>query len=459
MPESRKIRERKKMIIGMLREAYGPVHSRSIIEEVSKKEGKTVGKSVITDNINSLRNDGFEIVSYNDGYILKESENVIGDDDACLEAYDEVTEDTVTEWLVLLVLEKEHDRYMPVEEIHTKYQEIAGNISNTRLRTHLSRLEQLGYISRYSVEEMRLKVFPDSNTDEKASNKLFFHVNEGAPAPVFIDLDDLLDFNNYYIDRGYATELRETLEDIRKKIALVSSDINEEESGAFRSFGRINDIPQEQMEKLDIILSLPFREHALYIRYKEKDEEKDCLFKTALLVFSVETNGFYLIGEAKKGGKKRKKWKPIVFRTESVLRAAYDKDTKNDIYESVRYKTIFRKMWSVVIDDPVHVEVWFEDVPYVRRQIEALARVRKDTAKVSFPLNKVDGQWIKYSDEMVGVNAFMRFVRGLGSSALIIRPEADREHMIKKTEELLEKYEELHKEWEDTQTHFTGSQD
>jgi len=439
-----KVRERKKMIIEMLRAADGGIHGGQIIQEVSAREGKPVTKSVISENIKALKNVGFNIESTNNGgYILKESEAVIDASGIADEDYEPANKDTAEQWLLLLIFEKEHDRYMSVEDIHLAYEDMAGKISDTKLRSHLAKLEKLRFISKYSFEEIRSRSFLDEDTEGKAPNKRFYHISENAPVPGLIYKDDLMEFNGYYSDRGYDSELKETLKAIRKKIAFVSPETEDPESGAIRTFGRKNDIPDELTDRLDFFLSLPFKELALNIRYREKDNEKDYCFKTALIVFSVETNSFYLIGEAKH----EEGWSRIVFSPERVVKAVADKNTKNDIYESRKYKRLFRQMWSVVTEEPTHVEVWFEDMPYIKRQIDILKNARAGTAKVSYPVNQGTGGWIKYKDDIIGVDAFMRFVRGMGSSAVIMEPKSARAHMIKKTEELLGKYKELHEEY------------
>ena len=440
MAGRQQVQERKKMIIELLRAADGGIHGGQIIQEVSAREGKPVTKSVISENIKALKNVGFNIESTNNGgYILKESEAVIDASGIADEDYEPANKDTAEQWLLLLIFEKEHDRYMSVEDIHLAYEDMVGKISDTKLRSHLAKLEKLRFISKYSFEEIRSRSFLDEDTEGKAPNKRFYHISENAPVPGLIYKDDLMEFNGYYSDRGYDSELKETLKAIRKKIAFVSPETEDPESGAIRTFGRKNDISDELTDKLDFILSLPFKELALNIRYREKDNEKDYCFKTALIVFSVETNSFYLIGEAKH----EEGWSRIVFRPERVVKAVADKNTKNDIYESRKYKRLFRQMWSVVTEEPTHVEVWFEDMPYIKRQIDILKNARAGTAKVSYPT----GGWIKYKDDIIGVDAFMRFVRGMGSSAIIIEPESARAHMIKKTEELLGKYKELHEEY------------
>ncbi len=443
MAGRQEVRERKKMIIEILR-AAGGIRGEQLIQEIIKRGGSSIKKNTLTDNINGLRKEGFNIEStQNGGYILKESEAMIDASGIADEDYEPANKDTAEQWLLLLIFEKEHDRYMSVEDIHLAYEDMAGKISDTKLRTHLAKLEKLRFISKYSFEEIRSRSHLDEDTDGKAPNKRFYHISENAPVPGLIYKDDLMEFNGYYSDRGYDSELKETLKAIRKKIAFVSPETEDPESGAIRTFGRKNDISDELTDKLDFILSLPFKELALNIRYREKDNEKDYCFKTALIVFSVETNSFYLIGEAKN----EEGWSRIVFRPERVVKAVADKNTKNDIYESRKYKRLFRQMWSVVTEEPTHVEVWFEDMPYIKRQIDILKNARAGTAKVSYPVNQGTGGWIKYKDDIIGVDAFMRFVRGMGSSAVIIEPARAREHMIKKTEELLEKYKELHEEY------------
>ncbi len=438
MSAAERIRDRKKLIIEMLTRARGNrVLGGDIRNKIRESLGKDVSKATLSSDIKALVNEGYEIISGTEGYRLlnpeydpKRSERAV---------FESVTADILARWLIMVILSEGYDRYMSAQEIMCRYREMTDSISLSKLKEHLSVLESLQYISRHTRQEAWEAGQTFRNVPGDGDNKAFYHICNNAPVISFIDREAVMDFNAYFHDGGYAGELESILKKINDKIAAVSTEIYTEGSGAYRSTGKRNDIPRDMLDKLNKILGMPFRKNALEIKYREKEGVRDHLFKTALIIFNVETNGFYLLGETRRRGR----WLRKNLRLSEVTDISADVSIRNDIYESRKYREIFNKMWSSAPDEPADVEVIFEETPEILEKIKVLRKARKDTAIISFTKD-VDGTGlIRYRDRIMGTHDFLRSVRSLGDAAVIIKPEKSRAHLITRTREMLEGYRKI----------------
>ncbi len=474
MSVAEKIRERRKLITDMLiRAPENRVYGADIRKAIMKSSGKDISKATLSSDIKTLVHEGYEIVSDTEGYRLLNPE--FNPSEPETDGFEPVTRDTVARWFIMVILSGGCDRYMSALDIYNEYVNVAAPVSKSKMKRLLDGLVDMKYISRHTINDLIESGESLPEDSGRSSNKLFYHICDSAPVISFIDKEAVMDFNAYYYDGGYAEELGTTLKTINEKIAAVSPDIYEEASGVYKSTGRRNDIPEESAQKLDELLGLPFGKYALDIKYREKEKTKDYIFKTALVIFNVETNAFYLLGEVKAKGK----WVRKNLKFSAVKEMSVNVTVSNDIYESRRYRDIFSKMWSAAPDEPCEVEVLFEDRPEIRDMVRSLKKARNETAEVTFihgnskpelyagkqdinegkkETGKQEGNspaagsylkgsnvtgWIRYSDKIMGTHDFLRVVRSLGDAAVIVKPEKSREHLIARTKEMIEGYREI----------------
>ena len=83
--------------------------------------------------------------------------------------------------------------------------------------------------------------------------------------------------------------------------------------------------------------------------------------------------------------------------------------------------------------------------------------MRGETAQVIYPPKDDEYEKIVYRDRIIGFNDFLPYIRSMGSSAVIIRPEPARQVMIERTKEIIDNYKELHEKWEKQQKDLKGS--
>ena len=452
MASGGEMKRRKEFLLKLLKSSGDEyVKGAYLREQLSKHLHQNIGKTTLTDTFSDMRAEGYSIESSPRGFRLAQTGEAPepDDEDEDIDDYTPSDDDTVTRWLIMLIFAKERNRYLSFSDLYEEYCELTKAISETALRGHLGELCKMRYITEISLKELKASGHLPGNTGAQPSNKRFFRLTETAPVPAFIDEDELSVFNEYFYEKGYDTELGEVLKKINDKASEVIPDIYTEGSVAYRASGRKTDIAPEMTGKLNEFLSLPFAECAVNVKYEEKTTLREYVFKTALVMFNVETGSFYLLGEVKE----KRNWRRKNFRLELIREmnvSEESKKIKNDIFESTRYMSIFRQMWSVAPDEPAFTEVHFENLPYIARQVREIAQARKDTARVRF--SKEEGEWIVYEDEIIGLHDFLRFVRSLGSSAVVVSPEGSRQHIIEKTKQTIENYRELHEKWKSTQT-------
>lgn len=434
MADKGTVKKRKELISDILIKAGDRfVSGVEIRQEIEKKFGKGVSKGVLSENIKELKKEGFEIESGTSGYRYRGSRDSLVQTDEelmLMDEYEPSTADVVAEWLIMLVFAKERDRLIDIKTIKKECNELTSFIKQSSIREHVNVLVQKGYLSVRGGEDKN-EIFDQPTS----AGSRYYQLTESAPVITVIDEEALEEFNEYYYDRGYESELRDVLTGINEKATAVSPTLYTGNSGSIRSFGRKNDIPERLTQKLEKILHLDFKKHALDIEYEEKEEIRKYIFNTALIIFNVETNTFYLLGEALD---RRKRWGRKFFKLELVREAVVNTEVKNTIYESKKYKELFGKMWSCAPDEPKEIEVLFRNDDEIKGFVKVLAEARKDTAEIS-----LEGKHIRYSDSIIGLHDFLRTVRSLGEAAEIIKPEGSRKHMIEKTKDIINCYKEI----------------
>ena len=444
--------KRKEVILKLLSESEGKwVSIKQMIDEIERVEGKRRAKSTISDNLDKLIEEGYPIErGGRKGFRLSGDDGMLQYED--ITGYEMLTEKMVEAWLLLFWLNEEKG-FFTFKRINDKY--LSDKIdmitdNDTGLRKRLDLLEEKGFITKSKKED--IGVLLTENQKAVGNGTCYYMISESAPLLTLISEDDALDFGYYYTDTGYAGELRESLGEINMKLDRVFTDFPTECSGTYRTTGRLNKISDELMQKFESFLRLPFKSKAVCIDQKNTGVRT---IKTGLLIFSMDTNMIYLVGEQTDAPQDSAR-RYISVRLEDIKKAT-ESDIPNDIYESSLYMELYRKMIGVTTDDPEDVEIHFENQPYVRRKVEILQRLRSETAEVEYPPENDTDSWIIYRDRIIGLNSAMPYIRSFGSSVVVVQPERIRCQILEKTKEIIENYKELHKIWEKEQADMKGS--
>lgn len=445
--------KRKEAILRLLSEAGDKwVSIRQMIDEIELIEGKRRAKSTISENIDKLIEEGYPIEKGGvKGFRIAEDDTMLQYDD--ISGYEMLTDKMVENWLLLVLLNEEKGFFTFNRIIEKHFRDKIDMITDneTGLRQRLDTLEENGFITKSKKEDISVLL----TEKEKAvgNGTCYYMLSESASVLTLISEDDAFEFGYFYTDSGYAGELRDVLGSINAKLDFVFTDFPTECSGTYRTTGRVNKISEDLMEKLESFLKLPFKSKAVIIKQKGLKGSKT--IKTGIIVFSIETNMLYLIGEeiyGPKGGSN----KYVVVRFDSIIKAT-ESNKPNNVYESAFYMELLKKMWGVTPGEPEEVEIHFENMPYVRDKVKKLQKLRGETALVTFPPVEDVNSWIIYKDRIIGLNAAMPYIRSMGSSAVVVRPERIRNLILEKTKETIDNYRELHEKWEKEQEDTKGS--
>lgn len=433
--------ERKKLILQMLSEGRR-ISLAEIMDRWSVVTGKPPlnSKGTIAADIKKLRDEGYNIDSSRSGYLLIKDENVMTAD--IPDDYVLPDKDVFNEWFIMHILQQRYDQYISLDKLKQDIDNwfVDFEMSDNMLRKCLDRLEQLQYIEVSGKNELGTVV---SLTDREWTNGLeyapddkeFYHLLESAPILSLINEDDLFKCYENFEYKGSSTELADELEILNDKILQVLPDIDPMTADLLRTAGRKNHIPGEMKEKLEEFLKLPFKTEELMISYPFVEGEKEIRFMTGIIVYSLEKNELYLVGESEE--------KLQLLRFDRIIEVKPGECRKNEVFLSEKYMKMFEESWSVPAEEEDDVEIRFQNVSSVRGFAEDLEEARNKTANVVYPEEKDKDSWIIYTDKIKGINDLLPHIRSYGSSAVIIKPERIRKGMIDKTAELIEKYKEV----------------
>ena len=460
-----KLKKRKELILKIISEAGEKgVSLDQVIDGIEHAEGVRKGRGTISDNIKVLIKEGHPIKhkGADKRYYIADDESRISYED--ITGYEMLTEKMVISWLIMFFMEREK-RFVTFKDIEEFYTEkILDDSENhlsdwkpeikendSTLRNILKDLQNKGYITINDKADISaLLTYEDR---QKEDNTRFYSLSDSAPVITPISEDDSYDFSDYYNNGGYSGELREVLNKISEKFEKIFFDYGTEIYDSYITTGRINKISEGLLEKLNMFLRLPIKTRAVLVKHAGNPEGDR--IKTGIIIFSTEKNMLYIIGE-KTERKTEDKRDFTVIRMDKII-SAEALEEKNDIYESNFYLELRKKMWGVTPEEPVDTEILFDNVPYVRKKVERLQRLRGETARVIYPPKDDEYEKIVYRDRIIGFNDFLPYIRSMGSSAVIIRPEPARQVMIERTKEIIDNYKELHEKWEKQQKDLKGS--
>ncbi len=324
--KEREIIKRKTLILQMLSEGRR-ISPTEIINRWSEVSGKPPlsSKGTITSDINRLKEEGYNIDSNRSGYLLVRDENVmtaeLPDDYILPDKY------VVKEWLIMHIMQQRYDQYITYEKLKEKIEERFEDfdISDHMLRKCLERLEQLQYIEVCGKSEAGAVVSETKEQKEKGdrsapSNRRYYHLTESAPVLSLIHEENLINFFDYSVYEGISTELTEELKKINEKIVQVLPEMEDSGADIIRTAGRKNRIPGEKKKKLEDFLKLPFKKEELLISYPCNDGLTEIRFMTGIIVYCVEKNELYLLGEADE--------KPLVLRFDRIKMSRREANVK-----------------------------------------------------------------------------------------------------------------------------------
>ena len=406
-----------------------------------------ISKSRLSELINAIRSDGYEIITPNrSGIVRLESAKIINTD---------ITPKEVRQWLIILTLSKlgtatyielicgilsiadstylydgisTDDNYsdMDILEYLKEYNsgakyDIDQNLPLPTFRKDLRALIQDGFI-----EKKRMQY--------KGGIHVIYSISEKSPAILFESEDELFDFMSFYDTFKNSFSNTKPLETLYKKGANIYDWTSYDSSTQI--YGKSNRIDKQQLKYLNNFVKYPYKTKTLEINYLARDEAMKLTISSGLLFYSVETNCFYLLC--------------FNMDNKSIMQLRLDRiasiregDEKNKKYRSNTFLNIYEEMFSASFEpEKTHVKVIFQDFGNIKERLSALHNKRKFSKLYDIsPLSEEIPHSIMYEDDLRGVSAFARYLRSFGSSALVLEPSSLQALMIQSNQLTLKNYE------------------
>ena len=406
-----------------------------------------ISKSRLSELINAIRSDGYEIITPNrSGIVRLESAKIINTD---------ITPKEVRQWLIILTLSKlgtatyielicgilsiadstylydkisTDDNYsdMDILEYLKEYNsgakyDIDQNLPLPTFRKDLRDLIQDGFIEKNRVQY-------------KGGIHVIYSISEKSPAILFESEDELFDFMSFYDTFKNSFSNTKPLETLYKKCANIYDWASYDSSTQI--YGKSNRIDKQQLKYLNNFVKYPYKTKTLEITYLARDEAMKLTISSGLLFYSVETNSFYLLC--------------FNMDNKSIMQLRLDRivsiregDEKNKKYRSNTFLNIYEEMFSASFEpEKTHVKVIFQDFGNIKERLSALHNKRKFSKLYDIsPLSEEIPHSIMYEDDLRGVSAFARYLRSFGSSALVLEPSSLQALMIQSNQLTLKNYE------------------
>lgn len=406
-----------------------------------------ISKSRLSELINAIRSDGYEIITPNrSGIVRLESTKIINTD---------ITPKEVRQWLIILTLSKlgtatyielicgilsiadstylydgisTDNNYsdMDILEYLKEYNsgakyDIDQNLPLPTFRKDLRALIQDGFI-----EKKRMQY--------KGGIHVIYSISEKSPAILFESEDELFDFMSFYDTFKNSFSNTKPLETLYKKCAHIYDWASYDSSTQI--YGKSNRIDKQQLKCLNNFVKYPYKTKTLEINYLARDEAMKLTISSGLLFYSVETNCFYLLC--------------FNMDNKSIMQLRLDRmasiregDEKNKKYRSNTFLNIYEEMFSASFEpEKTHVKVIFQDFGNIKERLSALHNKRKFSKLYDIsPLSEEIPHSIIYEDDLRGVSAFARYLRSFGSSALVLEPSSLQALMIQSNQLTLKNYE------------------
>lgn len=184
------------------------------------------------------------------------------------------------------------------------------------------------------------------------------------------------------------------------------------------------------------LLAVPYMEKALSLTYKNRNgEQVEKRIKVGMLLYSASLDCTYVMGENVDDENDIS-----CLRIAGMEEIHAIDDVPNDVYNSEKYREIYKKMFGIGYGDVENVEIAFADKHYVKSVFDKLYSERKKQGGDPAIFKRDDGRWV-YKDEVIGANNLLPYIRRLRfDNCEVIRPARMRAEMKRSAERILNRY-------------------
>jgi biotin operon repressor len=417
-------------------------------DEIISQTG--ISKSRLSELINEIRAEGYEIITPNRSGIVR------------LEATSGITRDIsskdVRQWLIILALSKSKSGTATYIELVCLILSIAdsgylyntiytdNNYSDNDILEYLQNCnpctrDDIDYFLPLSTLRKDLQELVNSGVIDKKRTRykeemhVVYSISEKSPSILFESDEEMFDFMTFYDNFKNSLSNTEPLDSLYKKSANIYD--WESYDSATRIYGKSNRIDKTQINYLNKFVKYPYKKKTLNIEYLGHEGKITLNIGTGLIFYSSETNCFYILCQN------------II--DESIMQLRLDRICNiqegyglNTNYRSSKFLTIYEEMFSASFDsESTHVKVLFEDFGNIKERLTSLHTKREHSKLYEVkPLSDDLPHTIVYEDDLRGIFSFSRYLRSFGSSAIVLEPLELRDLMIQSSKKILKNYKE-----------------
>lgn len=397
-----KVDTRRKNLLAYITE-HGSVSTRELQEVFQIK------KATLSEDITALKAQGIPLQTPR-GFVTIETT------DTTSAYYEAITDSTIRQWLILLIL-SQHKQAMTFQALFNNYEEHNGEYcSADTLHKDLQALQQNEYI-RYNATNHSYQL--------TAYNRY-----------IMPNSDELEPFCYKYAQQQEAHSSDLELKRFHRTAVILLCGFEEKDSYKpsqnYMVHGKRSILDATSQHGFEKLCEHPYDTKVLNIRFQtRKGDRLSINLAIGLIVYSVEKNRLYLLGESSSGR--------TIIPIDSIIEYRVTEE-KNPVFLSRQYQDIFREMFSLSVDDAVAVRVRFDNYPFVRDKINQLHKQRPNSRMEA----SEDTSTFIYTDQIRGVQDFSSYLRQFGKSAVVEEPDSLREQMLHSAEEVIAKYKEVH---------------
>ncbi|MDD6157635.1 MAG: WYL domain-containing protein [Lachnospiraceae bacterium] len=227
----------------------------------------------------------------------------------------------------------------------------------------------------------------------------------------------------------------QVLKQIQKKLTIALFNEPEDEDASpsayvvynksFENAGKLESL-------LDELNQYPFEEKGLIITYQNHAGQVNTIpFFVGNVVYSVDKDQLYLLGECE-GNR-------IIIQYGTINKIEIA-EQRNCIFRNEFYRDIIDSMFSISVEEPVHVRVEFDHIFAIK---EKLNRLLVNRPKAS--LTEENGV-LYYEDEISGIYDFAAYLRRFGYNCRVLEPESLRGIMKESAQRIVDAYRQLEEE-------------
>lgn len=275
-----------------------------------------------------------------------------------------------------------------------------------------------------------------------------------------IDEEELLTYEGKYypnrrnipvpwrVDENTAYEYMNILEMMppghysQKLIDSVYNKISDKDYSSYEVVGRACSTLNHIHELISVLKSVDYINHLIKVKYIGKTEKiSERIIAVGLVVYSVEKDKIYLIGERCGSGSKEL---TVFLDVEKIKEVRLEKGL-NHRYQSKKFMDLYNRMFSIsnskIVEEKENEErvtIKFSDDDYIRDRILNLCEYRKASSP---KVESVDDGFI-YSDRIVGLDDFVKFLRQFTGSYEILNSDRLESKKKEYVEKMLAAYRE-----------------